>query len=92
MTPLQFSCDNEPLTFIGVHVQEIEKYYKVIKLVLCSPVTTYLVHAFYLDLFIRFVVIFCYVMYAMELLKFIDIALFSGCPCYIISLLFLSDC
>jgi hypothetical protein len=69
MTPLQFSCDNEPLTFIGLHVQEIEKYYKIIKLISCSPVTTYPVHAFYLDLLLGLLLFFCYVMYAMELLK-----------------------
>jgi hypothetical protein len=59
MTPSQFSCDNEPLAFIGLHVQENEKSCLVIELVprvSCSPVTTYMVHAFLFTSFIRFLV------------------------------------
>ena len=63
MTPSQFSCDNEPLAFIGLHVQENEKYYKLIELVprvSCSPVTTYLVHAFLFRSFIVVIFLLCH--------------------------------
>jgi len=81
MTPLQFSCDNEPLTFIGLHVQEIEKYYKFIKLISCSPVTTYPVHAFYLDLLLGLLLFFPMSCMQWNCYKFVDVALFYRMPC-----------